>query len=253
MGKLNVIYEDDDLLVINKPAGVTVNRSETTKEEETIQDLVQSYLHFQLHQEENDSEIDDEEESDFVARCGIVHRIDKETSGVLLIAKNEKSFVELQRQFKSRIVHKTYIALAHGRIVPEEGTINVPVGRVPWNRRQFGVVPGGKESVSTYKVDGYFRTDDKKKEILTLVKVMPLTGRTHQIRVHLQYIGFPIFADFLYAGRKTQKNDRKLLGRVFLHAFSISFTHPSTGNEVSFNAPLPQELEKVMDHLIPIV
>lgn len=250
--KLSVIFEDDDILVVNKPAGITVNRSETTIHENTMQDLVEQYLHLaKVDMVRGDDEDDDT--SDFVARSGIVHRIDKETSGILLVAKHEEAFVELQRQFKARLVHKTYIALSHGRIVPAEGEINVPVGRLPWNRRQFGVVPGGKESISTYKVDGYYRTDDKKREVLTLVKVMPLTGRTHQIRVHLQYLGFPIFADFLYAGRKTQRDDRKLLERVFLHAKTISFLHPVSLEEVTYDAPLPEELMKVMDHLIPIV
>src|SRR5690606_14061744 len=140
---------------------------------------------------EGGEESDGEEEivSDYHARSGIVHRLDKETSGILLVAKNEASFTALQAQFKAREVQKTYLALAHGRIGIEEGEINVPVGRLPWNRRQFGVVAGGRESVTNYRVKGYYRTNDKRREVLTYVELNPKTGRTHQIRVHLQYIG----------------------------------------------------------------
>lgn len=252
---LSVIFEDDALLVINKPAGITVNRSETTREEKTIQDLVEDHLgieHFAV-QKPHDGDTEEEVASDFASRSGIVHRIDKETSGILLIAKTEGAFINLQQQFKNREVKKTYVALAHGRLVPGEGKINVPVGRLPWNRRQFGVVAGGRESVTEYVVKGYYRTHDKRKEVVSFVQLHPLTGRTHQIRVHLQYLGHPIFADFLYAGRKTQREDRKVLSRVFLHAATITFTHPVTGKECSFEAPLPQELQQVFDYLVPIV
>lgn len=252
--ELVIIFEDTDLLVINKPAGITVNRSQTTTGEKTVQDLVEEYLHIGgMETKSEDGEGEEEDTSDFKGRSGIVHRIDKETSGILLVAKNEKSFINLQAQFKQREVHKTYQALAHGRVVPEKGEINVPVGRLPWNRRQFGIVAGGRESVTFYEVMGYYRTDDKRREIVTMVKLKPITGRTHQIRVHLQYLGYPIFSDFLYAGRKTQREDRKLLERVFLHAREISFIHPGTNERMDLNAPLPPELEKVMDHLVPIV
>jgi 23S rRNA pseudouridine1911/1915/1917 synthase len=252
--ELNIVFEDTDLLVINKPAGITVNRSQTTAGEKTVQDVVEEYLHIGGVQTKNEeSEGEEEEVSDFIGRSGIVHRIDKETSGILLVAKNEESFVNLQAQFKQREVHKTYQALAHGRVAPEKGEINVPVGRLPWNRRQFGIVAGGRESVTFYEVMGYYRTDDKRREVVTMVKLKPITGRTHQIRVHLQYLGYPIFSDFLYAGRKTQREDRRLLERVFLHALEISFLHPRTNVRMDLKAPLPLELQKVMDHLVPIV
>jgi len=252
---LNIIFEDKDLLILNKSAGITVNRSQTTANEKTVQDLVEEYL--QVNFDANTSEIDNDGEeemvSDFASRSGIVHRLDKETSGILLVAKNEESFSNLQAQFKNREVHKKYTALAHGRVAPEKGEINVPVGRLPWNRRQFGVVAGGRDSVTFYEVSGYFRTDDKRKEVVSMVLLKPVTGRTHQIRVHLQYLGFPIFSDFLYAGRKTQREDRKLLERVFLHASDISFLHPRTHVRMEIRAPLAEELVKVMDHMVPIV
>ncbi len=258
-----IIHEDEVLLVINKPAGITVNKSQTTDGEVTVQDQIEEYL--QIKPEESkpvESDEDSEAQEDggfaspqetFLARAGIVHRIDKETSGILLIAKTVDAFSHLQAQFKNREVHKTYLALAHGRLVPETGEINVPVGRLPWNRRQFGIVAGGREAKTFYEVTGYFRTDDKRREVVSMVRLKPVTGRTHQIRVHLQYLGHPIFSDFLYAGRKTQREDRKLLERVFLHALEINFIHPKSEERVTFEAPLPPELASVMDHLVPIV
>lgn len=257
-----IIFEDESLLILNKPAGITVNKSQTTLGERTVQDEVEEYLDLS-HHETDTTEIPDDAEGEvgefgsikeaFYNRSGIAHRIDKETSGILLVAKTESSFSDLLSQFKNREVHKVYLALAHGRLAPETGEINVPVGRLPWNRRQFGIVAGGKESKTEYEVTGYFRTDDKRREVVSMVKLTPLTGRTHQIRVHLQYLGHPIFSDFLYAGRKTQREDRKLLGRVFLHASEISFKHPLTHAVVQFSAPLPRELDTVINHLVPIV
>ncbi len=247
--EITVVFEDDDILVITKPAGMTVNRADTTKDEVTVQDWAESKM--ELKSEMVDLEVG----NDFYKRGGIVHRLDKETSGVLLIAKNPEAFVELQRQFKERIVKKTYVALAHGKVVPEEGEVNVPVGRLPWNRRQFGVVAGGREAVTRYKVirngrlslPGGRQGNDNKKEVVTLLELYPETGRTHQIRVHLKYLGYPIFADFLYAGRKTQRDDRELLSRVFLHAAKLSFIHPQKKEAVTFESPLPGELQHVLN------
>lgn len=256
-----ILYEDDAYLVFNKPAGITVNRSDTTKGEETVQDWAERYL--QLQTVRAPQEIKEIEDVDittgeflydpvklFYDRGGIVHRLDKETSGILLIAKNPVSFENLQKQFKERVVKKKYKALAHGKVIPEVGEINIPVGRLPWNRRQFGIVAGGRESITLYKVLQYFQTKAKPKEMLSLLELTPLTGRTHQIRVHLQYLRHPIFADFLYAGRKTARNDRKLLDRVFLHAAKISFTHPDTKLQVSYESPFPENLQQILDNYL---
>jgi len=179
-----------------------------------------------------------------------VHRIDKETSGILLVAKTKEAFVDLQAQFKERKVKKTYLALAHGKIESEEGEIRVPVGRLSWNRKKFGVVADGREAVTKYKVLSIkYSVFDKKREPLTLLELYPETGRTHQIRVHLKYINHPIFADFLYAGRKTSRDDRKFLNRVFLHAHKISFYHPRNKELVSFESNLPVELLSVINKL----
>ena len=238
---LKIVYEDDDILIVDKPAWMTVNRAETTRNEVTVQDWMEEKLGIKSDELESGSG------DDFYHRGGVVHRLDKETSGVLILAKTPAAFVELQRQFKERIVKKVYVALVHGKLVPMEGEIRVPVGRLPWNRKQFGIVAGGREAVTFYRVKDYFR--GKGGKLLTLVELNPVTGRTHQIRVHLKYIGYPIFADFLYAGRKTARDDRKVLGRVFLHAGRISFIHPRTGGEVSFESPLTGELEGVLEKL----
>lgn len=252
---ITIVYEDDELIVIDKPAGITVNRAETTKNEITVQDWAEKKMGLTpyQHNPETASEKDNTYSPivEFQKRGGVVHRLDKETSGILLLAKNPNAFEKLQAQFKERTVKKVYRALAHGEIAPKEGEINVPVGRLPWNRKQFGIVPGGRESKTLYKVIAYYQ-NPKTKETLTDIELYPYSGRTHQIRVHLKYIGHPIFADFLYAGRKTARTDRKTLERVFLHAAKISFAHPTTGKTLSFASPFPKELQSVLDNLQPI-
>ncbi|MEK7551307.1 MAG: RluA family pseudouridine synthase [Patescibacteria group bacterium] len=243
MNDIKVIFEDNSVLVIDKPAGITVNKSDTTKDEPTIQDFVEEKL--------PDTFKDKKIDHDFYNRAGIVHRIDKETSGILLVAKTLEDFENLQAQFKDRVVQKTYIALVHGNVLPSEGEIAVPVGRLPWNRERFGVLAGGKEASTKYKVLESFTTkiDKRNKEILTLLELSPKTGRTHQIRVHLKYFNHPIFGDYLYAGRKTSRKDRDILPRVFLHAKNISFKHPKSGEVVSFESKLPYELTSTISRL----
>lgn len=236
---IQIVHEEETFLVINKPAGIIVNKSDTARNEQTIQDFVEENYHLKSN----------EEDSEFIKRGGIVHRLDKETSGLLLIALTNESFFELQRQFKEKIVEKEYIALVHGRLVPE-GELNVPIGRLPWNRTRFGVLPQGRESYTRFKVLKYKTLQNgMSSEVLSLVAVFPKTGRTHQIRVHMQYAGHSIFADSLYAGRKNSLNDRKLLGRQFLHASKISFKHPVTGKNVTFEVPLPSELVDFLSSL----
>ena len=235
MSGIKIIYEDDSILVLDKPWGVTVNRSETEKEK-TVQDWVEDKFKVQS------SKFKVGEESDFFKRSGIVHRIDKETSGILIAAKNPLSFEDLQKQFKERKVSKTYLALVHGKI-QGVGEIKVPVGRLPWARTKFGVLSGGREAVTRYRV---IRSMVVNNEQVTLLELFPQTGRTHQIRVHLKYINHPIFSDPLYAGRKTARSDRKILPRLFLHAHKISFTHPKTGERVEFESKLPDDLKSLL-------
>ena len=238
-----VIFEDQDILVIDKPAPMIVNRADTTKDVVTVQDWAEERLKI-------DNSNIDESRSDFLKRGGIVHRLDKETSGLLVIALNEESFINLQAQFKGREVKKVYTALAHGEVKPEEGSIDVPIGRLPWNRTKFGILAEGRESQTLYKVLEYKKFKDaKNEEILSLVELYPRTGRTHQIRVHMRHIGYPLFADELYAGRKVMKRDRKILPRHFLHASKISFKHPRSGEELSFEAPLTPDLSDFLSTL----
>lgn len=228
---VNIIYEDEDFLVLDKPSGMIVNKADTTKNEITVQDFLEK-----RHKYVQDS-------SDFSKRAGIVHRIDKETSGLLIVAKNLKSFENLQAQFKERKVEKTYIALVHGHVSFDEGEISVPIGRLPWNRKRFGVMVGGKEAQTFYK------TIERFNKPYSILELYPKTGRTHQIRVHLKYINHPIFGDEFYAGRKISREDRKLLDRFFLHAKKISFFHPKTGKKVEFESDLPQELKLTIESL----
>lgn len=246
-----VIYEDSDLIVVVKPAGMIVNRADTTVNQPTVQEWAETKI------KDLRSKIKDNIESEFYKRGGIVHRLDKETSGLLLIAKNEEAFDNLQAQFKSREVKKVYIALCHGDIKPKEGEVNVPIGRLPWNRTKFGFLTEGRQARTLYRVvnnyqlliDNKKSKNSNKSEILSLVEVYPETGRTHQIRVHMRYIGHPVFADELYAGRKISKRDRKLLPRHFLHASKISFSHPRTGQSMSFESSLPADLQAFLDVL----
>ena len=241
MNPIEVLYEDSDILVLNKPAGIIVNRSDTTKNEQTVQDWIE--------QQKTNSKwlIVSNSQSDFLKRAGIVHRIDKETSGILLVAKNPKAFEDLQRQFKERLIKKTYLALVHGKVIPSEGEISVPVGRLPWDRKKFGVLAGGKEAVTKYKVlDTMDLSKGKVTEPFSLLELYPKTGRTHQIRVHLKYFNHPIFADFLYAGRKTAREDRKILNRIFLHAYKIIFEHPATKKQIEIESPLPWQLRELL-------
>lgn len=237
--EIPILYEDDSLLVINKPAGIVVNRALTVKET-TIEDWAQARHKEQLVN-------DKEEEKDFSARSGIVHRLDKETSGILLIAKTPAAFRQLQHQFKARVIKKTYLAIVHGKVVPAQGEIRAPVGRLPWNRTRFGIVPGGKEALTNYKSIKHPVVNIKgKKEELTLLELYPETGRTHQLRVHLKYINHPVVGDYLYAGRKVSRADRRWAPRVMLHAWKISFPHPVTNNQLAFAAPIPDDMNSTI-------
>lgn len=231
-----ILYQDQDLLVINKPAGVVVNRAASVKGK-TVQDFMDENFDIQ----KASAKLQDEE---FVSRSGLVHRIDKETSGALVLAKTPHAFAHLKNQFKERLVQKQYTALAHDAVVPSEGTVHAPVGRLPWNRMRFGVFPGGRDAYSKYKVVRLY--NDKSGHAYSLVSVYPRTGRTHQIRVHLQYINHPIVSDPLYAGKKRAKTDRAWCTRLFLHAATLSFALPTSGKQITIECPLPKELELVL-------
>jgi 23S rRNA pseudouridine1911/1915/1917 synthase len=227
-----IIYQDKSLFVINKPAGWIVNEATTTKDQPVLQTWLQQF--------------DYPLAKDALLRQGIVHRLDKETSGVLIVAKTKESFTKLQAEFKNREVKKTYVALVHGKLTPEEGQVNVPVGRLPWRRDRFGVVAGGRSSLTFYKVLEFFPGNNGGH---TLVEFKPRTGRTHQIRIHCKHIGHSIVSDEFYAGRKTARNDRMWCPRLFLHAKDISFIHPATKKSVSFSSALPEDLIKSLNQV----
>lgn len=235
MGNVRVVFEDEDILVIDKGAGLTVNRSETQKGAVTVQDWVQERLAIPQGEEE------------FLCRSGIVHRLDKDTSGLMVVAKNQKSFADLKDQFSNRKVAKKYLGLVYGKVAPPEGRISAPLGRNPRNRMRWAVVEGGRAAVTDYRVTDYPTAPDGGS--LSLLTVSPETGRTHQIRVHLAALGHPLVGDMTYSGERRWRRDRAWCPRQFLHATYLSFTHPASGKKVSFETGLPQDLESVLKKL----
>jgi 23S rRNA pseudouridine1911/1915/1917 synthase len=171
-------------------------------------------------------------------RPGIVHRIDKDTSGIVIIAKNDKAHINISNQIKQRTVEKTYIALVRGSIKENNAVINMPIGRSTKDRKKMEVTKKGKEAITEFKVL-------KRYENYTLLEIKIKTGRTHQIRVHLSKIGYPIVGDIVYSNGK---NPFGVVGQM-LHAQKIKFVHPTTEKEVEFEAPLPKYFEEVLEYL----
>lgn len=237
----NVIFQDDYIIVLDKPSGWITNEAQTTSGQPVIQTWLKNSFDYPISKSHE-------------FRSGIVHRLDKETSGVLLIAKTEDAFNELQRQFKEREIKKTYIALVHGFIEPKSGLIKAPVGRLPWRRDRFGVLPGGRDSVTKYEVISNYTFQKASKNHLkeySLTKFFPETGRTHQIRIHAKHIGHPLVSDEFYAGRKTAREDRKWCQRLFLHAGSISFTHPINNVRCEYESGISGDLNLALGFLQP--
>jgi 23S rRNA pseudouridine1911/1915/1917 synthase len=219
---LKVVYEDKDLIVIDKPAGLLVHPAAG----QHTGTLVNAIL----------ARCPDLGEINGSVRPGIVHRLDKDTSGLMMVAKNDAAQRSLSRQIKQRSIKKVYLALVLGHLTPEHGAIDAPIGRHPKDRKRMAVVSGGREARTEYKVLKYFAD-------YTLVEAMPETGRTHQIRVHFAAIGHSIFGDHVYGKRSP------LLGRQFLHAHRLGFKLPSSGEFVEFGAELPPDLEEVLKQL----
>lgn len=211
---LEIIYQDDDVAVINKPQGMVVHPSAGHPNQTMVNGL--------LYHLNDLSSIND------VIRPGIVHRIDKDTSGLLMVAKNDQAHLHLAKQLKDKTSLRKYVALVHGNIGHDKGTITAPIGRSKVNRKSQAVIEGGKDAVTHFTVLERF-------EEFTLVELQLETGRTHQIRVHMQYIGFPIAGDPLYGPKKTLPSQGQ-----FLHAKLLGFTHPTTGESLVFEAPLPE-------------
>lgn len=270
-----IIFQDENLLVLDKPPGWVVNRVESTKGP-IIQDWLDQGSNLACQQagiedpaanseaRQRRQRLETAVSGDFLERSGIVHRLDKETSGLLLVAKTPASFAKLTLQFADRKVKKKYLALSHGKL-EEEGLIDQPVGRLPWNRERFGVFPEGKASKTNYKVLSTFRLSadligrltrsTKKKnlqvgEVFSFLDIQPETGRTHQIRVHLKSLGHPLVSDQFYAGRKTARIDRLWCPRLFLHAQFLGFFHPVSDQWIEFTLELPEDLQRVLDSLV---
>ncbi|MEX1255537.1 MAG: RluA family pseudouridine synthase [Dehalococcoidia bacterium] len=216
---LSVVYEDDDMLVVDKAPGLAVHPS-PGHARHTLVNAVLAHC-------PDLSGIGGE------GRPGIVHRLDKDTSGLIIVAKNDAAHLSLARQLKERQVEKTYLALVDGRVEPPDGEIDAAIGRHPVHRKKMAVVERGRAARTRYRV---LREVDGR----SLLEVRPETGRTHQIRVHLAHIGHPIAGDPLY-GRA-----HPLLERQFLHAHRLAFRHPRTGERIELSAPLPDDLARVV-------
>jgi 23S rRNA pseudouridine1911/1915/1917 synthase len=217
---LDVLYEDEWVLVINKPAGLVVHPAPG----HWRGTLVSALLH---HWRGPRTGLDP-------MRPGIVHRLDKDTSGVLVIAKDPATLADLGAQFRTREVEKQYLAFVWGRLRRRSGTISEPIGRNPTHRKRMAVRHGGREAITSFEVCEHL-------DGVTVLRLFPKTGRTHQIRVHLAAIGHPIVGDAVYGRGRTRANGA-LIHRQALHAERIAFRHPHTGQRVSFAAPLATDL-----------
>jgi len=225
---LDVIYEDVDFAAINKPAGMVVHPAVGHTSGTLVNAILARWPQVAQVGGEN--------------RAGIVHRLDKDTSGVILIAKTEAARLSLMAQFESREVQKRYLALVEGIPATPTGVIDAPIGRDPAERKRMGVVRGGREAVTHYRLLQSFHYHN---EDFSLLEALPKTGRTHQIRVHAAFIGHPIVGDTVYGRRKVRLG----LRRHFLHAESITVTQPTTGQSLTIVAPLPRELQNVLEML----
>jgi 23S rRNA pseudouridine1911/1915/1917 synthase len=223
---LDIIFENDDLLVVNKPAGMVVHPA--------AGHYAGTLVNAVLGHDPDLEGVGDEQ------RPGIVHRLDKDTSGLIVVAKNDPAHRELQRQFKERLVEKTYLALLDGRPPTDVGRIEAAIGRDPRQRKRMAIVPDqrGRAAVTEFRVTAHYPAH-------ALVEARPLTGRTHQIRLHFAYLKCPIVGDTVY-GRRLPTLP---LRRHFLHAARLSLCLPGTGQPLTLEAPLPPDLQRVLQSL----
>jgi 23S rRNA pseudouridine1911/1915/1917 synthase len=232
---LEIVHEDESLIVVNKPAGLVVHPAAGIHSGTLANALA---YHFQSLPASAGS-----------IRPGIVHRLDRDTSGLLVVAKTEAALENLSDQFRDRTVFKSYIALVHGRVDNSSGRIDQPLARDPGNRTRMAVVRGGRSALTLYKVRKHYQR-------FTLLDVELKTGRTHQIRVHLMWLHHPVVGDETYGGgRDNNIQDARLrsmvrnLRRHFLHAERLAITHPTTGARLEFHATLPNELSNLLTQL----
>jgi len=222
---LDIIYEDSDIIVVNKPKGMVVHPANGNPDG-TLVNAILSICKNSL------SGIGGE------LRPGIVHRLDKDTSGLIIVAKNDKAHINMSEQIKGRNVKKTYIALVRGNVPEEEATINMPIGRSTKDRKKMAVTKNGKQAITHFKVL-------KRYSKYTLLEIKIETGRTHQIRVHMAEIGYPVVGDAVYSNGK---NEFGIEGQM-LHAYKLEFMHPITNKHMELTAPLPQYFEEILKKL----
>ncbi len=232
---LSIVYEDDDLMVVNKPAGLVVHPAAGVHSRTLANALA---FHFNKLSPFGGS-----------TRPGIVHRLDKDTSGLLVVAKTEASHEDLADQFRAREILKSYVALVHGIVQTDAGKIEEPIARDPRNRTRMAVIRAGRGAVSLFRVR-------RRYDAFSLLDVEIKTGRTHQIRVHLAWLKHPIVGDEVYGGGRDNnvrdvaiRNQIRKLGRQFLHAEVLGFRHPGTKEQLRFTAPLPEELTHLLECL----
>lgn len=233
---LEIVFENKDVIVINKPSGLVVHPPNRHNLEDS---LVNALLY---HCKKDLSGING------VMRPGIVHRLDKDTSGLMVIAKNDQAHQDLMKQFKERTVNKIYYALVIGHLTPAKGTIDSPIGHDPRNRKKMMITKNGKMAVTHYQVLQYFGQN------YSFLKIKLVTGRTHQIRVHFAAIGFPLAGDPLYGKTKVNRFFQEEYGleRTFLHAGKLEFTLPGTNEKKGLEAPLSHDLQNIIEKLGPI-
>ncbi len=226
--QLDIVYEDGDLLVINKPRGMVVHPASGHSGGTLVNALL--------------GHCSDLSGIGGVMRPGIVHRLDKDTSGLLIVAKNDLAHRALSGQLKARKLRREYIALVHGQVSPKIGRIEAPIGRHPRHRKKMAVVGGGRDAVTRYRVVKYYNR-------YSLLRLNLETGRTHQIRVHLSHLGYPVVGDSAYA--KGGKGDlpAELMQPHALHARHLAFTHPRSGEELNFSTPLPAAFKNTLQWL----
>jgi 23S rRNA pseudouridine1911/1915/1917 synthase len=232
---LDIVYEDDAVVVVNKPAGMVVHPAAGVHSGTLANALA---FHFQQLPERGGAR-----------RPGIVHRLDRDTSGLIVVAKTETAHEHLSEQFRARTIFKSYVALVHGQVADDKGRIEESLARDPRNRTRMAVVRAGRAALSLYRVRRRYTR-------CTLLDVEIKTGRTHQIRVHLAWLKHPVVGDRVYGGGRDQTIGQPqlraavaALGRQFLHAARLGFHQPQTGEWLSFNAPLPAELAKLLEAL----
>lgn len=244
---VEVVREDEDIVVVNKPAGMVVHPAAGVSSGTLVNALAYRFRDADFGSRNNNPNT--ESRAPQYPRPGIVHRLDKDTSGLMVVAKTESSHENLADQFRAREVFKSYVALVHGRVMQESGRIEEPIARDPSKRTRMATVRGGRPALSLYRVRRRF-------ERFTLLDVEIKTGRTHQIRVHLQWLKHPVVGDAVYGdGRDKTVADVRMrariatLNRQFLHAEQLGFRHPRTGEPLRFSAPLPPELIDLLDEL----